>query len=128
MGDCMFVVQEGQVEVLVRQNGEEIPLGVRGPGEFFGEMAIFEREARMATVRALGRARILTVDEENFMRRIYEDPSLAYRMVQTMSHRMREMSAELAALRPATGSGNHLQSAKISVNATGHAGPGFPRR
>jgi flavin-dependent dehydrogenase len=128
IGDCMFVIQEGQVEVFVGQDGEETPLGVRGPGEFFGEMAIFEREARMATVRALGRARILTVDEENFMRRIHEDPSLAYHMVQTMSHRMREMSAELAALRPATRSGNHLQSAKISVNATGHTGPGFPRR
>jgi hypothetical protein len=88
IGDCMFVVQEGQVEVLV------------------GEMAIFEREARMATVRALGRARILTVDKENFMRRIHQDPSLAYGMVQTMSHRIRELSAELAALRPATGPGN----------------------
>ena len=105
IGDCMFVVQEGQVEVLVGQDGKETPLGVRGPGEFFGEMAIFEREARMATVRALGRARILTVDKENFMRRIHEDPSLAYGMVQTMSHRMRELSAELAALRPATGPG-----------------------
>jgi CRP/FNR family cyclic AMP-dependent transcriptional regulator len=86
--------------------GKEAPLGVRGPGEFFGEMAIFEREARMATVCALGRARILTVDKENFMRCIHEDPSLAYGMVQTMSHRMREMSPELAALRPATGPGN----------------------
>jgi flavin-dependent dehydrogenase len=95
-GDCMFVVQEGQVEVLVGQNGKETPLGVRGPGEFFGEMAIFEREARMATVRALGRARILTVDKENFIRRIHEDPSLAYRLVQTMSQRIRELSTDMA--------------------------------
>jgi CRP-like cAMP-binding protein len=59
-------------------------------------MAIFEREVRMATVRALGQARILTVDEKNFIRRMHEDPSLAFRLVQTMSHRIRELSTDVA--------------------------------
>lgn len=95
IGDCMFVIQEGQVEVIVEQNGRDPRLIVRGPGEFFGEMAIFEREVRMATVRALGQARVLTVDKKNFMRRMHEDPSLAYRLVQTMSQRIRELSAEM---------------------------------
>ncbi len=96
IGDCMFVIQEGQVEVIVEQDGRDPRRIVRGPGEFFGEMAIFEREVRMATVRALGQARILTVDKKNFMRRMHEDPSLAYRLVQTMSRRIRELSAEMA--------------------------------
>jgi hypothetical protein len=94
IGDCMFVIQEGQVEVILEQNGRDPRRIVRGPGEFFGEMAIFEREVRMATVRALGQARILTVDKKNFMRRMHEDPSLAYRLVQTMSQRIRELSAD----------------------------------
>jgi flavin-dependent dehydrogenase len=96
MGDCMFVVQEGRVEVIVEQDGRETCLVVRGPGEFFGEMAIFQREVRMATVRAVGRARVLTVDKKNFMRRMHEDPSLAYSLVQTMSQRIRELSAQMA--------------------------------
>jgi flavin-dependent dehydrogenase len=96
IGDCMFVVQEGQVEVIVERDGRETSLVVRGPGEFFGEMAIFEREVRMATVRAVGQARILTVDKKNFVRRMHEDPSLAYRLVQSMSHRIRQLSAEMA--------------------------------
>ena len=62
-------------------------------------MAIFEREARMATVRALGPARILSVDKKNFLRRVHEDPSLAYRIVQTMSRRIRELSGEVARLK-----------------------------
>jgi flavin-dependent dehydrogenase len=93
-GEIMFVIQEGQVEVILEQNGRDPRRIVRGPGEFFGEMAIFEREVRMATVRALGQARILTVDKKNFMRRMHEDPSLAYRLVQTMSQRIRELSAD----------------------------------
>lgn len=99
VGDCMYVIQEGQVEVVAEEDGEEVHLAVRGAREFFGEMAIFEREVRMATVRALGQARILTVDKRNLLRRIHKDPSLAYRIVQTMSRRIRELSAEVAQLK-----------------------------
>lgn len=98
-GDCMYVVQEGQVEVVVEKEGREVRLGVRQTGDFFGEMAIFEREVRMATVRALGPARILSVDKKSFLRRVHEDPSLAYRIVQTMSRRIRELSGEVARLK-----------------------------
>ena len=94
--DCMYVIQEGEVEVWQETNGEPVLLAVRGRGEFFGEMAIFEHDVRSATVRARGNARVLSVDKGTFLRRIHEDPSLAYRVVQTMSQRVRDLSAELA--------------------------------
>lgn len=98
-GSCMFVIQEGKVEVLIAgEDDREIRLGIRGEGEFFGEMAIFDRDVRSATVRALGNARVLTVDKKNFMRRVHEDPSLAFRLVETMSHRIRELGEEVARL------------------------------
>jgi CRP-like cAMP-binding protein len=62
-------------------------------------MAIFERVVRSATVRARGRARVLTLDKRNFLRRIDEDPSLAFRIVETMSRRVRELSRQVAELR-----------------------------
>ena len=99
VGDCMYVIQEGQVEVVLEKGGKEVRLAVRGEGKFVGEMAIFEREVRMATVRALGQARVLTIDKKNFLRRIHKDPSLAYRIVQTMSRRIRKLSAEVAQLK-----------------------------
>ena len=105
-GDNMFVVQEGQVEVVVEQDGQEVRLAVHGTGQPIGEMAIFEQQVRSATVRALGEARILTVDKKSLIRRIHQDPSLAYYMMQTMSHRVRELSAEVARLQrqqPGTG-------------------------
>jgi CRP/FNR family transcriptional regulator len=102
-GDCMFVIQEGEVEVIIAGDDEqEIRLGVRGEGEFFGEMAIFDRDVRSATVRALGDTRVLTVDKKNFMRRVHEDPSLAFRLVETMSHRIRELGEEVARLQGKT--------------------------
>lgn len=99
VGDCMYVIQDGQVEVMMEKDGEEVRLAVQDEGDFFGEMAIFENEVRMATVRAVGQARVLTVDKKSFLHRIHEDPSLAYRLVQTMSHRIRELDEEVVRLR-----------------------------
>ena len=99
LGDCMYVIQDGQVEVVSNMGGQEIQLAKLGKNEFFGEMAIFEHEIRSATVRVLGTARILTVDHKNFLRRIHEDPSLAYRLMQVMSNRVRKLSAEVTNLR-----------------------------
>lgn len=99
VGDCLYVIQEGQVEILLEREGEEIPLRTAGQGEIIGETAVFERVARSATVRALGEVRALTVDKKNFLRRIQEDPTLAFRLVQIMSRRVRELSDEIARLK-----------------------------
>ena len=97
-GDYLYIVQSGLVEIVNETDQGEVLLALRGKGEFFGEMAIFEHEVRSATVRAIGEARVLTIDKKNFLRRIYEDPSLAFRLVQTMSARLRELSADMARL------------------------------
>ena len=97
-GNCMYVIQEGQVEVILENEGQEIKVGVRDKGEFIGEMAIFDRDVRSATIRSLGQSRILTVDKKNFMRRVHEDPSLAFRLVEIMSKRIRELGEEITRL------------------------------
>ena len=101
-GDYMYEILDGQVEVLQEREGEEVRLAVLDKGDFFGEMAIFEREKRSATVRALGEVRVLTVDKKILFRRISEDPSLALRILERMSHRIREMDHELVRLRMGT--------------------------
>ena len=63
-GNCMFVIQSGEVEVLRENNGDQVQLAIRKTGDFFGEMALFSKEVRSATIRALGDARILTIDRK----------------------------------------------------------------
>jgi CRP-like cAMP-binding protein len=99
VGDCMFVIQEGQVDVVVEEDGVETLLRTAEIGEFIGEMAIFDREVRSATLRAAGEARLLTIDKKNFLKRINKDPSLAFRLVQSMSSRVRDLSAEISRLK-----------------------------
>jgi CRP-like cAMP-binding protein len=98
-GDCMFVIQAGEVEVLQEGEAGEVQLAVLGAGDFLGEMAIFERVVRSATVRALGEARLLTIDKKTFLRRIAEDASLAFRIVQKLSGRIRDLNAEVTRLK-----------------------------
>jgi len=96
VGDRMYVIQEGQVEIILESQGQENLLTVLDTGDFFGEMALFDKDVRSATVRALGEVKILTVDKKNLMRRFLEDPSLAFRLVETMSKRIRELQDKVA--------------------------------
>lgn len=99
IGECMYVIQEGEVEIVQVQNGNIFRLAVLGRGDFFGEMSLFEKEVRSATVRALGDVCIITVDKKTFMRRIQEDPTLAFRICQTMANRVKKLNEELVQLK-----------------------------
>ncbi len=94
-GDCMYVVQKGTVEVLQRDGEKEFHLAELGPGAFFGEMAIFEGETRQSTVRAVGEAWVYSLERDSLFRRIHEDPSLAFGLIQQLSYRIRELERAL---------------------------------
>lgn len=94
-GECLFVIQEGKVEVIDESGKKEIKLAELGETEFFGEMGLFEKDVRSCTVRALGDAKIMTIDKRNFYKTIQKDPSLAYRLLEKMSNRLRETNKKL---------------------------------
>lgn len=96
-GDSMYVIQAGRVEVIQNKgDGKVQHLAFLVAGDFFGEMAVFEKEVRSATVRSAGEARVLKIDKKTLLRRIREDPLLAVNLLKTMSHRIRELDAQLS--------------------------------
>ena len=99
IGDCMYVIQSGDVVVIREEDGVEVIVGELGTGDVVGEMAIFEKQPRSATVRAMGKTRILTLDKRAFLRRVHEDPSLAYKIMQKMSGTIRRLNEELEKLK-----------------------------
>jgi CRP-like cAMP-binding protein len=94
----MYVVQSGEVEVILNTEVGEQRLAILQAGDFFGEMAVFEREVRSATVRAKEDARALKIDKKTLLRRIKEDPLLAVKFMETLSHRIRDLNARFARL------------------------------
>ena len=97
----MYVIQSGQVEIVQIEVGKEVHLAELGEGDFFGEMALFEREVRSTSVRAKGEVRVLTVDKKTLLGRIQEDPSLAFRILQKMSSRIRQLDTQLSRMKAA---------------------------
>ncbi len=94
-GNCMYVVQDGQVEAVDQSDDRDVVLRTLGRNDFFGEMALFEKDMRTVTIRAVGTARVLTIDRKQFLRGIHEDPSLAMRVIKTMSHRISDLTGKL---------------------------------
>jgi CRP-like cAMP-binding protein len=94
-GSCMYVIQSGQVEILKTRDGREVRIAVRNAGDFLGEMSLFSRELRSATVKAVGEAKILTIDKRNLLASIQKDPSLAFRIIESLSKRLSDLSEEI---------------------------------
>ena len=66
VGDSMYVIAEGTVEILRKNpDGEFQSIAeLHGP-QFFGEMSLIDKEYRSATVKASGEARLLQLSNEN---------------------------------------------------------------
>ncbi len=90
-GPEMFVVQEGRVAVTKRIGDEEILLATLERGDFFGEMSLLESLPRSATVRAVGRTRLLALRAGDLLMKIRRDPTFAFEMLQQMSGRIRHL-------------------------------------
>ena len=101
VGNAMYVIQSGKAEVVGEVNGKTVSLAVLGENDFFGEMALFENQVRSATVRALGAVRVLTVDKKTLLRRIQQDPTLAFRMLEHLCRRVRKLDTELGRIKTA---------------------------
>ncbi len=97
-GEHMYILQSGQVEIIREstvKNGKTLCTKVLGEGSFFGMVPLFERSDSMgivrSTVRALGDVQVIIVDRKTLFRNINKDPSLAYRILETMSRRIMEL-------------------------------------
>jgi CRP/FNR family cyclic AMP-dependent transcriptional regulator len=93
IGNCMYVIQSGEVEVVRRAGDKEFSLALLGEGEFFGEMALFDREVRSASVRTVGEVWVLTLEKKSFLRHVRQDPSLAFRILEKMAKRIRSLDS-----------------------------------
>ena len=70
------------------------PVRKLGPGESFGEMALLDHEGRSATIRAESEVTLATIPEWSFKPFVHEHPEVAYRLLQTLSRRVRQAESE----------------------------------
>ena len=86
-GDCMFAVQDGEVDLVVAG----VVVETVTPGGVFGEMALIEREPRSATAIARSDVRLAVIDEKRFAFLTQNTPGFALNVLRLISRRLRAM-------------------------------------
>lgn len=76
-GDAMYMVLDGELRVRMMITGKETILTTLGPGEFFGEMSLFDNGPRSADVIANKDSTVLKVSAQNFDKLLGRAPELA---------------------------------------------------
>jgi len=92
-----YVVREGHARAIsTHPDGRTITLATFGPGDIFGELAMFEDELRSATVEAIETTSVVGVLGGDMRRLMSEHPEIAMRLVVALGRRLREMNERLS--------------------------------
>jgi CRP-like cAMP-binding protein len=95
--DTCYIVRSGRARaVREHSDGRVITLATFGPGDIFGELAMFEDELRSATVEAVEPTTVVAVLGPDMRRLMAEHPEIATRLVIALGRRLREMNERLS--------------------------------
>ena len=96
-GNAMYIVESGEVRIHLSGNMPQ-PLSLRSlrPGEFFGELAMFDKQPRSASAVATTDVVLLELQHDAFEGYLSKRPRVAMTIFRTMSLRLRETNAMLS--------------------------------
>jgi CRP/FNR family transcriptional regulator, cyclic AMP receptor protein len=86
-GSEFFVIVTGKAEA----TRGDIPIGVLGPGTFFGEMSLLEHRPRVATVTTTEPATVLVLTAREFDKLVASMPSVDRKMLTVIADRLRDL-------------------------------------
>jgi len=91
-----YIVRDGHARA-VRQHsdGRTLTLANFGPGEVFGELAMFDSDRRSATIEAIDDLDLLAILGADMQRLMREHPDIAVKLVVTLGRRLRELNDRL---------------------------------
>jgi CRP-like cAMP-binding protein len=95
--DTCYIVRSGRARaVREHSGGRTITLATFGPGDIFGELALFEDERRSATVEAIEETSVVAVLGPDMRRLMVEHPGISARLVIALGRRLRETNERLS--------------------------------
>jgi CRP-like cAMP-binding protein len=98
-GEYMYLIQEGQVKVTkISDDGRQKILEILAPGDFFGEMALLDREPRSASIKTTSPCILLALSRRDFLRLFRRNPDLAMELIRVLSRRIRDADEQIRAL------------------------------
>jgi CRP-like cAMP-binding protein len=95
--DSVYVIIEGEVEILGETPAGEFVIGVLGSNASIGEMGVLSNVPRGTTVRAKGAVRALRIAGDVFLRLLTDNPGCALHVMRDLSARVNAGNARVAA-------------------------------
>jgi CRP/FNR family cyclic AMP-dependent transcriptional regulator len=94
--DTCYIVRDGRARAIrTHRDGRTITLARFGPGDIFGELALFEDERRSATVEAIEETNVVAVLGPDMRRLLGEHAEISSRLVIALGRRLRETNERL---------------------------------
>ena len=95
--DSCYIIRRGHARaVREHQDGRSITLAHFGPGDIFGELAMFDDERRSATVETLEETEALAILGPDMRRLLREHADIAVKLLRALGRRLRETNERLA--------------------------------
>lgn len=95
--DTCYIVRSGQARAIRQHSdGRSITLAHFGPGDIFGELAMFDDERRSASVETLEPTEVIAILGADMRRLMREHPDIAVKLVISLGRRLRETNERLA--------------------------------
>ena len=113
LGTEMYIILDGDVEIVKHINEESHVLSHLEKGDFFGEMALLENVPRTADAIAVGEVKTLVINGSRFDEMLHRNPEIAVRIIRKYSKRLREANALLERL-----VGREVDADHVSLDAT----------
>jgi len=94
--DWFYLIVEGMVKVYKHtSSGKEFVISYFGPGEIFGEAAVFENKPYPASAQAMRKTSLLCLGRDNFKTFIRKQPEVALKIINILSERLRMAQSRL---------------------------------
>jgi CRP/FNR family cyclic AMP-dependent transcriptional regulator len=98
-GASLFLIQSGSVKAYLSDDkGKEVILSTQGPGEYFGELALFDEAPRSASVAALEPCKAMIVSKTQLRAAIMERPQIAMALLLGLARRVRDLTENVRTL------------------------------
>ena len=94
--DSFYIVIEGRVKVLKHSSlGKEFIIAFFGPGEIFGEVAVFQDRPYPASAQAAADTKVLRIRREDFLSFVAQRPQVVLRIISVLGERLRDAQGRL---------------------------------
>ena len=95
--DTCYIVRGGHARAIREHpDGRSITLATFGPGDFFGELAMFDDELRSATVESTDPLDVVAIRGEEMRRLMYQHAEIAVKLAVSLVRRLRGANERLA--------------------------------